>query len=331
MTDQTLGPDYDVQICFFRKLEVDLPVCKPGDVVLIRDIKFTPSSYGRDSFLSAHKTKAAVFTVDDVIQGTAKPPRNMQLSEQEQDYIQSLAHWSRQQIKTTDLVVPSTMSSSAPRSVTELRQLKPDSFYRICGEVVRAYTESAHETATLYISDYTQNEFFHHYDEKDVGKGDDYSIPLGKKTLQVTLWEPHRSWAIDNTLQGKFVELDNVHIKYSEYGSGTQLEGKLHTDYVYSDKLCIRHCRDEKQRQRIIKARELYNTALERLQVSKMPDEDGQAPKSTKLKQKAKKEKKKLEREQAEARLKEMEAVGGLEVSNIMEFNTKSKLKRVLR
>lgn len=104
----------------------------------------------------------------------------------------------------------------------------------------------------LSVTDYTENQHLYDYvhgtpdHEPSFDPGDPYGYtadkrswpgPWGKKTLTVVLWEPHRTFALKKVGLGAFVNLRNVHIKMDNQGA--KLEGVLHGDHLYPDKILV--------------------------------------------------------------------------------------------
>jgi hypothetical protein len=127
-----------------------------------------------------------------------------------------------------------------------LKDVKPDRYYNILGQVVRLYDSSG--TLQVYLSDYTPNSRFHHYawgegGKNDVGReGDNFGYistknkeakewpgPYGKMTIQLTLWDSHASFAREEVKVDDWVNLKNVHVKFGKIGG--VLEGFMHEDH----------------------------------------------------------------------------------------------------
>ena len=117
-------------------------------------------------------------------------------------------------------------------------------------EVRRVYTTDLR--MELSVTDYTENPVLYDYkpeSENGTGydHGDQYGYassshkswpgPWGRRTFGVTLWEPHRSWAVTNIQHGSLINLRNVHIKLDSADS--KLEGVCHTDTRFPEKLLV--------------------------------------------------------------------------------------------
>jgi len=141
-----------------------------------------------------------------------------------------------------------------------LEALQPQCFYDIVGEVVKKYAGSFGDKCTLYVTDYTVNEAFYNYEwgneekkEIEGQEGDEYGYsrahrkqakdwkgPLGKRTIQVTLWAPNGAWADQNVNEGDYVALRNMN---AQMRNGF-LEGIVHGDRRYLEKVDVELIRD---------------------------------------------------------------------------------------
>ncbi|PKY05522.1 telomere-binding alpha subunit central domain protein [Aspergillus campestris IBT 28561] len=89
---------------------------------------------------------------------------------------------------------------------------------------------NGHERALVYVTDYTANEGLpsYEYDEEAGREGDEFNYQgrpkpakgPSKMTIQVTLWEPHSSFAQNNLKKNDIVLLSNVQIKRSRVVGG---------------------------------------------------------------------------------------------------------------
>jgi protection-of-telomeres protein 1 len=126
-----------------------------------------------------------------------------------------------------------------------LKDVKPDNFYDILGQVVRVHEGSG--MVTVYLSDYTANALFYNYVWGDGGAneardGDEFGYikskpktakewpgPYGKMSIQLTLFDGHADFVRDENVQaGQWLLLKNVHVTFGKMGSC--LEGALRGD-----------------------------------------------------------------------------------------------------
>ena len=145
--------------------------------------------------------------------------------------------------------------SGTVRSVSNLRRfsllkdLEYGRFADIVGQVVKTFP-SSYDRFTLYVTDYTTHRDLFNYSNSndDEGRdGDPYGYiprrqrdwpgPFGRMTIQVTLFEPHASFAKANVHEGGFVSLRNMQVKMDNMNG--LMEGVLRTDRAYPDKISI--------------------------------------------------------------------------------------------
>ena len=126
-----------------------------------------------------------------------------------------------------------------------LKDVKPDTFHDILGEVVRVFDGSS--SVTVYLSDYTANSLFYNYawgggGTAEARDGDEFGYiksktktakdwpgPYGKMTIQLTLFDGHADFIRDENVQAKqWLLLRNVQIKFGRMGGC--LEGMLRGD-----------------------------------------------------------------------------------------------------
>jgi hypothetical protein len=144
-------------------------------------------------------------------------------------------------------------STSAPNSGLPfclINDAKPGKLIQLLGQAVRIETYDS-EKSLMFMTDYTENLQLEDY--KKTGEEDDESGPLGDEfgyltrqrkdwpgpwghlTIQVTLWEPHATYAREHVSPGDIVLLTYVRIK-----DGRGLEASVHEDRAYPKKLHIK-------------------------------------------------------------------------------------------
>ena len=140
----------------------------------------------------------------------------------------------------------SMQAMTAKDKFSLLKDVKPNSYYNILGEVIRVFDISS-EAIAVYLSDYTENPEFFPYawgetrKATNVRDGDEYGYtksksktkaanewpgPFGKMTIQLTLYDAHADFVREQVKVGQWILLSNIHIKYANMGQ--ILEGKLH-------------------------------------------------------------------------------------------------------
>ena len=274
---------------FFRPMETELPrIQGTGDVVILRDIKIKEWS-GRTMALSGKATSWAVFASDSIPEKApprfqlafVKDSRAPAPSLAEMEYAIFLCNsrdrstfrkTSQSLFASADVSPPQTNSiiqTSAPRLSRDkfsiIKDVQIDKYYDLVGQVVKIYPSNGN--VELYITDYTSNPLLYNYvwgcpAEQDVNsrEGDEFGYaprssvngkwpgPFGQLTLTVTLWPDHCYFAQSNVKENHFVYLRNVRIRYSK---DKKVEGSMHTDRKYPDKVDVSIIRDHGDDERV--------------------------------------------------------------------------------
>ncbi|KAK7530946.1 uncharacterized protein J3D65DRAFT_640076 [Phyllosticta citribraziliensis] len=148
---------------------------------------------------------------------------------------------------------PQTTTASTPIFYSKkekfrlIKDCEEMNFYDMAVEVVKIHPNSI-DRVEIYVTDYTEHPLLFPYgEEKGNVDGDPYNYtapslanwqgPMGKRTMQVMLFEPHASACIREINVNDFVFLRNVHVKRDMWG--TKLEGALHQDYKFSKRVDI--------------------------------------------------------------------------------------------
>ena len=271
IADHTSGYDDGQKVKFFRPQESDLPLIQgTGDVVVLRNVKATNYS-GTRIVLSSWRTTWAIFPQNAIPESSpstqlkldcVKQAKTIYPTAAEMQYAISLCNsrdrglYSVPAIPTpSENMAPLNGSDSAFQSRQEkfslIKDIKVDTYYDLVGQVVKVF--ASHDRLDLYITDYTINSLLYNYewgrDEESgvIRDGDEYGYvasrpktqwkgPYGKRTLSLTLWNPHSYWAQTNVKENNFVFLRNVHIKWSNDG---KMEGVLHSDKKWPDRIDV--------------------------------------------------------------------------------------------
>ena len=121
---------------------------------------------------------------------------------------------------------------------------------QLLGQVVDLNTYDS-ERCVLYLTDFTENEQLVDYkkpgEDDDSGpEGDRFNYihktknwpgPWGKLTIQVTLWEPHATYARAHLKPGDITLITYARIKGAQRGG---LEAAVHEDRRYPEKIHVR-------------------------------------------------------------------------------------------
>ncbi|KAJ5159703.1 uncharacterized protein N7482_006707 [Penicillium canariense] len=186
-------------------------------------------------------------------------------------------------LQQTSQVVQVSMPASNPKRgflpFQLIRDVQPGPFVQILGQVVKMNTIDS-EKCIMYITDYTSNESLMDIkkEDGDLGtEGDTYDYlsrrkknwpgPWGKMTIQVTLWEPHATFAREHVSGGKLVLLTYTRIKP---GRDSGLEAVVHEDKRFPNKIHVRLISDDHDD----RARELMERRKEYWKIHGKPSED---------------------------------------------------------
>ncbi|KAF2646122.1 hypothetical protein P280DRAFT_512323 [Massarina eburnea CBS 473.64] len=175
-----------------------------------------------------------------------------------------------------------------------VKDLVVDKFCDLVAEVVKTFY--THDAMDLYVTDYTENRGLFNYTDPDDPENLGYPSaknwrgPYGQITIPIRLWDPHASRARQIVKEGDIVFLQNVRIKLDQ---DNKLEGRLHQDLRYPDKVCIMICRDPRQ----LAGLHENKKAWERTQARKKTDGPQNAPKKASAKASAKKKQDKKDRQ----------------------------------
>lgn len=205
-------------------------------------------------------------------------PGSKALSVEEQTYantlVESIVHFS-----STASVTSSTRrkgqaeSSSTPSESRQqakalpkdkfslIKDLSAHTFADLAVHVIKMYYQD--DRVHLYVTDYTVNKLLFDYgdkpDEENEAEADDtfgfltrptrekrvWQGPRGRMTLQVTLWDPHSYYARENVTEDANILLRNVHVKADR--TNGLLEGVMHTDKKYPEKVDVRIIEGDRQ------------------------------------------------------------------------------------
>lgn len=281
--------DEGLLVRYFRPTETELPrIQGTGDVVILRNIKVKQWS-GRTIAMSGRLTSWIVFASDSIPEKApprfqltyVKDPRAPAPQPIDMEYAISLCN-SRDRSVFRKISDPysnvtgtspsqgqSSVHTPTPRRGREkfsmIKDVQIDNYYDLVGQVVKLYPSNGN--VELYITDYTSNPLLYNYEwglpaEEDTNarEGDEFGYiphqsanrkwpgPFGRHTLTITLWPSHCYFAQSNVKENDFVYLRNVHIRYSK---DAKVEGSMHTDTKYPDKVDINIISDHRDDDRV--------------------------------------------------------------------------------
>lgn len=170
------------------------------------------------------------------------------------EYVPVLYHGANKERLPTviEFVEAKERSTNIKNKFGLLKDAEAGKFIEVFAQVVREPYDLG-DKFTLWISDYTENYAFYNqafklpngqtedrnngdpygYTNKKASKvqepSNDWTGPLGKRSLQISCFEPHATAIREcKIINGSWVRIRNMHMKYGHNGSN--LEGYLHTD-----------------------------------------------------------------------------------------------------
>ena len=138
--------------------------------------------------------------------------------------------------------VMAKQSLNVKQKFSLLQDVRDGNFYDLIVQVAKDPFDFG-DKITLYVSDYTENPNFYHYTWEGIqeGEADPYGYtsgeansnkawvgPYGKKSIQITCYEPHASYIRDEARADSWLSLRNVQVKFGR--DGMNLEGFMRED-----------------------------------------------------------------------------------------------------
>ena len=295
---------------FARKAQ-DLPQINGlGDIVLLKGAIYRTVN-GAGLLSSSHGSPCpwAVFhsPIPKSVGAFGVPPRSARfqvpdISKEIAEYVVSLGS-TQDCSKFTPLneEVKAKVANMKQRQTCQIKDLIIDSFPQIVGEVVKVFFN--YERASLYITDYTENQLLYNYGTKsktaeDGVQSSKWPGPPGKYTLLVECWPPHSIWIRENVSPGAFLQLENVHIKNNREHGCT--EGALHTSKHSEDQLRVRKLETKDVAELLVRKEMLGWADGFDKRDSESDEEDGKTGKTKISSKQRKRKRKQAEQEQAE-------------------------------
>lgn len=266
----TQGDVEGIELNIFRPLH-EMPTVEAGDVVVAYMVK-CQNRGGNPSLLTSYRTDIHIYEARQIPRpGSSQsaavalrsPPRRVSRNpgEKEHEYVVWLYDTIDKQYipDREDFSARAELSKNVRDRFSLLADVQDHKFVDLIVQVVRKPYDLGDRT-TMWVSDWTENaSFFHKTDDSPqwtdgmpARDGDPYGYtskfkktadrreadetwrgPLGKRSLQLTCWEPHADYIRDQVHIGMWVHLRKVQIAYGH--NSTNLEGFLRGERGYSD------------------------------------------------------------------------------------------------
>ncbi|KAI1827925.1 hypothetical protein F4861DRAFT_491678 [Xylaria intraflava] len=238
----------DLTFSMFGKKD-DMPQPSAGDVLVISSAKLQ-SFRGSVSLISNKSMSIHIYSASHI----PRPPRSAEDAlnfsygsrkpgEKEHEYVSWLWHHVNKD-SIPDAVTFQKKVGQSGHTKDKFCKLENVVEGMFCDVIVNVVKEPFCEVekTTLWVSDYTENEGFHKF-SWDGGKrphdGDSggylnthvptatkWAGPFGKRSMQVTCFEPHASHVNSEVQLGQWIRIPNLRIKLGN--NGLNLEGALH-------------------------------------------------------------------------------------------------------
>ncbi|PGH01792.1 hypothetical protein AJ80_08958 [Polytolypa hystricis UAMH7299] len=262
-----------LKIRFVKNSEAEVPAPQIGDVILVRNIPinhFNNQIIGVSAFRLS--TPWIIFKKGSGLNGRTSlicHPPDTRATQAEASHAASLLGCkipeAASAVSVPAAITPKTTlasTTSRGRKFTLIKDVTCDTFVDLIGQVVKTFPED-YNRFMLYITDYTTNNLLYTQqppsDTANFGRdGDEFGYisharrqwpgPYGQMTIQVTLWHPHCQYARSNVKENDFVLLENVRVKP---GRDSGIEGNIHTDRIYPEKVTARVIHDNENDPRV--------------------------------------------------------------------------------
>lgn len=267
----------ELECKFFRQIE-DMPTPgNIGDIVIIRNFKATRFRESLEIVSSPRDSATVTFFSRDKIphpssstgygvgghkilpfHGTTihKP------TPQEQMGIITLKAAASPQISQVKLASTQRALTQRPfiNRSSLIKDLEFDKFSDLVGEVVKFYANDQ-DSVDLYVTDYTTNKHLFLYENPETAEdprlvaSKNWKGPFGQVTLVIRAWEPHATFIKNSIKVGDVINIENVHVKLT---GANKMEGALHQDTKYMDKIYIRICHSSEKIDALHKRKQEY-------------------------------------------------------------------------
>ncbi|KAI1464499.1 uncharacterized protein F4812DRAFT_442385 [Daldinia caldariorum] len=246
-------PDKGLLINIFRP-EHEIPQPDIGDVLLIINAKL---QFFRNevSLLSHRSTVIHIYSANKIprLPKSAKQalldpirPNDRRPSDKEHEYVSWLYHSVDKAAlpDAAEFSIQVDQSRNVKNKFKVLGDVQDSQFCDIIVNVVKEPFDQM-DKATLWVSDYTENDFFYKFswDSTEVSEGRDgdpygyttknvtpsnWAGPYGKRSMQVTCFGLHGEFVREKVKVGDWVRLRNLQVKYGH--NANNLEGYLRED-----------------------------------------------------------------------------------------------------
>ncbi|KAM0235797.1 hypothetical protein ACHAPO_005583 [Fusarium lateritium] len=263
--DSSIQDDSSIAFNIFRK-KGQFPKVGGGDVVLVQKVKVQQRG-SEWSLLTSFPTSISVYEASKIPKPPGEAscalyptsyPKDTPPSGQENAFVSQMYHAINldRVPAQEEFEVMIAASANVKEKFSLLKDVREGQFCDIVAQIVKPPYDSG-GVITLWVSDYTENpSFFNHsigasgaslgrdgdpygYTDKftTAAKTTDWPGPYGKRSIQISCWEPHAGVIRDQNINiGSWVDARNLQIKTGR--NDNNLEGFLREDRdAFSSKL----------------------------------------------------------------------------------------------
>jgi hypothetical protein len=351
-TNAPVGGRSSIKCRIFRREKSRLPSNRSiGDLVLVRDIPISRYYNTIEGVSSTrHETSVLFFSPADI----PVPELSVGYSLGGQQKLSFCSTWGAKEPSAAEQLAIINLKASSVSFTNAIKQhatktwnapqrndkraLIQDvvigNYHNLVAEVVKSYSPG-YGSLDLYVTDYTVNKDLYLYDdpafarEDGFGNSSQWKGPPGQITMQVRLWDPHASYAQEHIREGDIISLTDVHIKISQ---ANKLEGALHQDQRYYEKVKVRKVTYAQQLEELQKRKNdyLHNYELKHgKQYFDQKNANVAKKSSAKIAARKKEEKKEKERQKKAQEQQELEKTLKEQEVARAGINAHSKLTRV--
>ncbi|KAI0490914.1 hypothetical protein F4859DRAFT_27593 [Xylaria cf. heliscus] len=243
---------HGLAVSIFRSLD-EMPKPTAGDVLVINAAK-VQSYRERISLITNKSTSIHIYSASQIprpplsaVDALQRPYAARPPGEKEHEYVSWLYHYTDKESVPDVATFQKNVdqSSHMKDKFCTLEQVVDGKFCDVIVNVVKAPFDEMERT-TLWVSDYTEHDSFHKFSwdgAKQLGERDEDSYdyldtdvhaatkwagPFGRRSIQVTCFEPHASQVNSEVQLDQWIRIRNLRIKFGN--NGLNLEGVLHED-----------------------------------------------------------------------------------------------------
>lgn len=325
--------NYDIDLNVFRPQQNEMPTAGAGDIIIAFQVKYQIWS-GCPNLITNHRTQIHVYEAQRLpscrTSGSAwaalrKPPRkpSREPDDKENEYVLWL--WGKIDKSAVpdqeEFAARTEQSLNVKNKFTLLQDVKEKKFADLVVQVVKEPYDLG-DKICLWASDYTENATFFNRtadgaqlaDGMPYRDGDPYGYtdkfsrksaqrtqadgawlgPYGKRSIQLTCWEPHANFIRENVHANDWVRLRNVQIGYGH--NSRNIEGFVRGDRDFPTRVCVdvldtladRETADPRLRDALRRKREYEKKEKgvqkkgEKRKAERLPKEDNSKSKRTK-------------------------------------------------